>query len=363
MDIWPIAPKPPPALHIPESTSAVDVRVIDTNTLVHLNPELFWQPKVDGFAGLDAPIYCFLISNGSQHVVFDLGVRSDWQNYAPKVVSLIKATTVITRGLDVTSVLDTDDSGLNIHSADIQAVIWSHNHFDHIGDLSKFPPSTDLVVGPGVCAASWPGWPRRPDAIVLDSDAEGRVVREISFEASSLKIGSFDAYDFFGDGSFYLLDAPGHAVGHLCGLARTTAHDDEPSFVFMGADACHHPGVLRPSDYLSLPSADTLQSTLATTRSSPEQCPGALFQSYLTSPNAPFFTVAPGPLFPDHDAAMLTVRKIQELDAADNVLVLMAHDLSLRDKIPLFPETINGWRVSGLKTKTRWLFCNDFLSA
>lgn len=294
-------------------------------------------------------------------MVFDLGVRPDWQNYAPKVVSLIKATTVVTPGSDVTSMLDADDNGLNIRSADIQAVIWSHNHFDHIGDVSKFPPSTDLIVGPGVCAASWPGWPRRRDAIVLDSDAEGRVVREISFEASSLKIGSFKAYDFFGDGSFYLLEAPGHAVGHLCALARTAVHDDGPSFVFMGADACHHPGILRPSDYLPLPSADTLQSAPATTRSSPEQCPGALLQSHLTSSNTPFFTVAPGPLFPDHDAAMLTVRKIQELDAAENVLVLMAHDLSLRDKIPLFPETINGWRASGLKTKTRWLFCNDFL--
>lgn len=39
----------------------------------------------------------------------------------------------------------------------------------------------------------------------------------------------------FGDGSFYLLEAPGHATGHMCGLARTTA--DPPLFVFMGADA------------------------------------------------------------------------------------------------------------------------------
>ena len=238
---------------------------------------------------------------------------------------------------------------------------------DHIGDVSRFLPSTNLVVGPGVCSASWPGWPRHDDAPVLHSDAEGRVVREISFEASSLKIGNFDAYDFFGDGSFYLLDAPGHAVGHVCALARTTvAHDDEePSFVFMGADACHHVGVLRPSDYLSFSSTDTLQKALVNTNegSPQQQCPGALLQQHLTSLNAPFFTVAHGPVFPDHDAAMLTVRKIQKLDAAGNVFVLMAHDLSLRDRIPLFPETINEWRASGLKAETRWLFCNDFLPA
>ena len=302
-----------------------------------------------------------MISNGGRHVIFDLGVRSDWENNAPKVVTLIKATTVVTKGTDVASVLDSDDSGLNIRSADIQAVIWSHNHFDHIGDTSRFPPSTDLVVGPGVAAASWPGWPRSTDSIVLDSDAEGREIREISFEESYLKIGSFTAFDFFGDGSFYLLDAPGHAVGHMCALARTTTNDGEPSFVFMGADACHHPGVLRPSDYLPLPSKETLQSVLTTTKISPRQRPSALLESHAMTPHKPFFTIARGPIFPNHEAAMLTVRKIQELDAAESVFVLMAHDLSIRDKIPVFPETINGWRTKGLKTETRWLFCSDFI--
>jgi hypothetical protein len=34
-------------------------------------------------------------------------------------------------------------------------------------------------------------------------------VREISFDESDLEIGGFRALDYFGDGSFYLLDAPG----------------------------------------------------------------------------------------------------------------------------------------------------------
>ena len=259
--------------------------------------------------------------------------------------------------------LDTDKSDLNIRSTDIQAVIWSHNHFDHIGDVSQFSPTTELIVGPGVRTASWPGWPRREDALVLDSDAEGRVVREISFDASELKIGGFNAYDFFNDGSFYLLDAPGHAIGHLCALARTTADDEGSSYVLMGADACHHPGVLRPSEYLPLPPTENLQSLLITATKGLGQGPGAILQSLLTSQHRPFFTVAQGPLFPDHEAAMSTVRKIQEFDAAEDVLVLMAHDLSVRDKIVLFPEKINAWRKAGLKEKTRWLFCNDFLSA
>ena len=93
-------------------------------------------------------------------------------------------------------------------------------------------------------------------------------MREIAFD-DGLRIGDFGAYDFFGDGSFYLLDTPGvsslysdpnvegcpltavqHAQGHISGLARTT----EDTFVFMGGDICHYGGAYRPTEYAPLPS-------------------------------------------------------------------------------------------------------------
>ena len=296
-------------------------------------------------------------------------MRRDWQTYAPRIVSLISATTKVTQGPDIATFLDSDASGLNIRSSNISSVIWSHNHFDHTGDPSTFPSSTELVVGPGVKAASWPGWPTNPEGGVLDSDAAGRNVREINFE-SGLKIGRFDAFDFFGDGSFYLLHGPGHAVGHLCGLARTTA--DPPSFVFMGADACHHAGVLRPTKYLPLPRSIPL-SLIAeesvnghagdhASGNSVACCPGELLQQITRgrSPSTPFFEVAKSLVCFDHDAALDTVSKVHELDARDDIFVLIAHDLSVRDKIPLFPNKINEWKAKALKMDTRWLFCSDF---
>jgi hypothetical protein len=60
---------------------------------------------------------------------------------------------------------------------------------------------------------------------LLESDFAGRQFREMSFDGDDmkgLKIGGFEALDYFGDGSFYLLESPGHAIGHLCGLARVT---------------------------------------------------------------------------------------------------------------------------------------------
>lgn len=315
--------------------------------MVYLNPALFWQPELKGFEGLDAPVYCFLISHGDDHIVFDLGVREDWENYAPQIVSLIKATTTITRGKDVASILDDSDV---ICSRDVRTVIWSHTHFDHIGNIATFPPTTDLVVGPGARDTCWPGWPENPASGVLASDTQGRTVREISFD-SGLKIGRFAAADYFGDGSFYLLDAPGHATGHMCALARTTPD----SFVLMGADACHHPGILRPTEYMPFPASVPV--------SLQGYCPGDVLGGCIASgvsPCAPFFTVADGPLFPDHKAAMETVKKIHELDAQDEIFVILGHDRSLRSRIPMFPEKVNGWREMNLRLDTRWLFCEDF---
>ncbi|KAK4145215.1 beta-lactamase-like protein [Dichotomopilus funicola] len=367
-----------PDLHIPHSPHTVDVRVLDAGTLLHLKPGLFYEPALDGFEAQHVPTYCFLISHGDRHVVFDLGVRQDWENSAPKLVSLVREAAMITRGSDIATLLNEDaerhekggGSGpeLGIRPRDVEAIVWSHNHFDHTGDPSTFPPTTPLVLGPGVRAASWPGYPTNPESMMLDSDiAGGRPIQEISFQAGEkghVRIGRFDAFDYFGDGSFYLLDAPGHAVGHMCGLARTTA--DPPSFVLMGADSCHHIGVLRPTAYLPLPrdgpSLQGLETRAQTTQTTPCPCPGELLASLTKTgqPDRSFFDVAKGPYFLDHEQSMDTVGKLQELDASDEVFIVIAHDHTLRDRMPLFPEKVNDWRERGLSSSTRWLFLKEF---
>lgn len=74
--------------------------------------------------------------------------------------------------------------------------------------MQTFPPEVNLVVGPGIKEAYMPGWPKREVPLPV-ADFTGRQVRELSFEKSDLNIGGFPALDFFGDRSFYLLDAPG----------------------------------------------------------------------------------------------------------------------------------------------------------
>ena len=54
-----------------------------------------------------------------------------------------------------------------------------------------------------------PGYPAKGDSPILESDYEGRALNEIDFRDTGLRLGQFRAMDFFGDGSFYLLDSPG----------------------------------------------------------------------------------------------------------------------------------------------------------
>lgn len=218
-----------------------------------------------------------------------------------------------------------------------------------------------MIVGPGFKEAFTPGYPANKDSPIRESDYEGRELREIAF-SQGLKIGQFDAFDYFGDGSFYLLDSPGHAIGHICGLARVTG----TSFIFMGGDSCHHAGEFRPSQYLPLPSSVS-PNPLDLKSSKP--CPGAMFEELLPGGDQtkPFYKIARlndgSGVAHDVDEAEATIEKVIEADARDEVLVVMAHDDSLLNVVDFFPKYANEFVQKGWVEKGRWLFLKDFAGA
>ncbi|KAL4799161.1 cytochrome P450 [Aspergillus venezuelensis] len=350
--------KVPPALVIPASSSTVEVRVIDTRTTMRTDHSLLWKSPVEGFKGLNLPIYAFLLSNGNRHVIFDLGLRRDYENLPPRIAGLLKNAPHIVTEANVSEILDSDDTGLSFKARDIEAVIWSHHHYDHTGDPSAFPSSTKLVVGPGVLDLTGGGYPTNPNTTVLETDLSGREIQEISFDAQAdknVKVGPFDGVDYFGDGSFYLLNAPGHSIGHMCGLARVTSAPD--TFIFMAADGCHHPGAIRPSEYMLLPSY--IPKSLVRRLRAAEADSERKVQEDDTKPLLPLLPA----LFPDYSQAMETVENIKQLDACDNVFVILPHDGSLLGAIEFFPRPINDWKKKGLKEGTRWRFCQEMEEA
>lgn len=352
--------KPSTAFQPPPGSTTITVKLINP---VNFGPSIlnrFMAPPVPHLETFkDCPSLSFLLEHPSgRRLIWDLGIRKDYQNYAPSIANYIPTTNYT---FDVTqNVADIlIEGGINLSS--VEAIIWSHWHWDHIGDPSTFPASTDLVVGPGFKEGLLPGAPANPTAPIQESDYEGRTLREISFEDSSLKIGRFSAYDYFGDGSFYLLDSPGHAVGHLCGLARTTT-SSEDTFILLGGDVCHYAGIFRPSKYLPVPQ-EIKPHPFASQRFQGDSiglCPGAAWDKLQASRGR----VSTDTLFDmtfglDSPLATDTMHKLQELDCTDNVFVVIAHDSTVRDHAPHFPATLNDWKAKGLGSDLKWAWMRD----
>ena len=237
----------------------------------------------------------------------------------------------------------------------------SDHHWDHVGDASTFPGSTEIVVGPGFKDAHLPGYPQRKEATLLETDFEGRSLREIRFDKQT-KIGRFHSFDYFGDGSFYLLDTPGHTVGHICGLARTSSNPD--TFVFMGGDASHHGGEFRPTQYTPIPKE--IKPSPLKRRAGGHVCPGDLLQQIHRKGSAdePFYLVTKN-FAHDKAVADWTIDGLGEFDAHENVLMLMAHDDVVVDpaQFGFYPESINDWYEKSVGKNIKWLFLGDFEEA
>lgn len=194
----------------------------------------------------------------------------------------------------------------------IDTIVLSHVHFDHTGDCRKFPRA-QLIVGPGTSAIAAPGYPKNHKSPFPGEPFEHPSFRELSLEKDtwvSLPHG-LRGHDLFGDGSFYLVDTPGHMPGHLSGLART----GEDEWLLFGGDCCHHRDLLVETRPMSV-------------------------------------TVGPGPnpsFHKDPVVAKETMAKIRALEDDGSTLILLAHDALLEGVMPEYPASLNNWKTSQWK--------------
>jgi glyoxylase-like metal-dependent hydrolase (beta-lactamase superfamily II) len=323
---------------------------LPTTTLAAYSPQLM---------ALTIPSYSFLVEHPSsgRRVLFDLAIRKDYETLPPAVQKfLIDVNWVIEMEKDVVDIL----AECGIKSGDIEAVILSHHHFDHVGDMTRFPLATDLVVGPGFKNAYQPGFPVNQQSTLLETDWQEREMREVSFKGSKvINIGGYESVDYFGDGSFYLLNTPGHTVGHLAGLARVTVEGERDTFVLMGGDTCAIAGQIRPNIYRPLP-VDIIPNPFP--HAFTGSCPGAAIMENLHPLHCgdkPLVNT-PQAVMIDLPAAQETLQKLEGFDGADNVFVVIAHDHSLLGNVDVFPKRINDWKEKDIAQKARWKFLASF---
>jgi glyoxylase-like metal-dependent hydrolase (beta-lactamase superfamily II) len=373
-------PQDAPDLGIPFSPHTVDVSIIDTTATIRGFPaRLFLSPPIKGYDSIAFPVFSFLVHHPglNRRILFDLGIRKDWEKLSPSLISQVKrlGCTVHVED-DVSEILQRG----GVDTSTIEAIVLSHHHFDHIGNPDTFPASTSLIVGPGFKTVL-PGHAANPASAMLESLMANRQVIELDFSSgrcgsysyNPLVVGRFQALDYFGDGSFYLLDMPGHTVGHIGALARVTSNP--ASFVLLVGDAMHHPGEIRPSKYLPLPENITPDPFAPDPHplASHYGCPGAVFDPIFSGRGRP----ACGPVYEparvekneesfhhDVDELQRTAEKLQEADAHDNVFVAAAHDETLLDHVVFFPHgKMNTFVQKNWVERVRWRHLRDFAEA
>ncbi|KAH7082672.1 AhpD-like protein [Paraphoma chrysanthemicola] len=221
-------------------------------------PEYQFVHPVSRDARKSVPSLAFLIQHynsateSTTRVVFDLGLRRDIKKYAPPIQKHVETRQPMSTDPDVTKSLARG----GLAPDDIDYVIYSHVHWDHIGEPRDFPNST-FIVGHGALALlNGTSSSLRGGHSFFEHDLlpEGRTIellepsKVLPINAEPATPGAFrpnnpwkakgslpHTLDLFGDGSVLIVNAPGHLPGHINLLARTSPGHQ----VYMAGDACH----------------------------------------------------------------------------------------------------------------------------
>ncbi|KAL2205530.1 hypothetical protein CC79DRAFT_1276684 [Sarocladium strictum] len=256
-------------------------------------PEKLFVTDADPKKRATVPSLSFLIrhstSDGSgktTNLVFDLGLKRDLTGYPHKqqehianrhpIISRPDCADSLRFGVNWKS--ESNGETLLDPAKDVDIVIISHVHWDHVGTPSDFHNAI-FVVGSGTLDllknGAGPLYPAEifnddelPASRTVELPAVSYTTKEEGYDgaphapkhteatpearATPLNSSQTDSWsweplasfphvlDFFGDGSVYVVDSPGHLYGHVNLLLRVA----ERRYIFLGGDCCHDPRIL-----------------------------------------------------------------------------------------------------------------------
>lgn len=196
-------------------------------------------------------------------LVLDLGIRRDITLYPEKLQKHLASRDPFSTEPDAVASLA--KGGLT--SSDIDYIIFSHVHYDHVGYPKDFSdPKTRFIVGPGALDLLAGKTVLdignhsvfEPDLLYLDRTielpsppistlssiqplppkSEAGLDTPLLFSWSRVPVAPFEhTIDLFDDGTVYIVNAPGHLPGHLNLLVRIST--SPLKFVLLAGDACH----------------------------------------------------------------------------------------------------------------------------
>ncbi|KAK4230307.1 NAD binding domain of 6-phosphogluconate dehydrogenase-domain-containing protein [Podospora fimiseda] len=200
------------------------------------------------------PSLSFLIQHPSHgNIIFDLGIKRNIKDYTPAQQAHIAQRQPTITSPDCADSLRNNTNPLD-PTKDINYIILSHVHWDHVGTPSDFPNST-FLVGSGTLDVLLNGaGPLYPSELFnhdelpfertiefppIDENGPKKHTFTTSWTWKPLPTFPF-TLDLFNDGSIHIIDAPGHLYGHINLLCRLS----ESKYVYLGGDCCHDPRIL-----------------------------------------------------------------------------------------------------------------------
>ncbi|KAJ3729665.1 beta-lactamase-like protein [Lentinula raphanica] len=295
--------------------------------------EIFQDVLENGLetGGEVVPTFSFMIEHPTRgKYLFDLGLRKHAEGYPPALNDTLSEFKPQC-DKDVAEILREN----HINPNEIRGIMFSHLHFDHTGDVQPFHSAEIIVGGEAKVLFDQPVYPTDPDS-PFNEWPEGRSVRYLEFK-ETLPFESHSKYlpsyfkktnDFFGDGSFLLIDAPGHFPGHLAALARVTGSigpsevEDSSSpnletYILLAGDCCHD----RQCYTVVPPNLDIRQISEAN--------------------------------HDDIEEARATVASlIHVVKEFPNLVIILAHEKEYQEEgMPFLPDSLNHWVVDRVRTR------------
>ncbi|KZO97091.1 Metallo-hydrolase/oxidoreductase [Calocera viscosa TUFC12733] len=311
-----------PFLPLPEGDATCTISPI-INSLVSLKEPIVLYPSPNPQASFRAPSFVFHIVHKptGKSLLYDLGIRWDYEtafseDYV-KVLNNLWKTKIVD---DVGKILEKG----GVDPAKVHALLFSHEHWDHTGFIAPFT-GAELTGGPQTFAA---------EANLSEQvKALGKTPRIIDFSGASIQpVGAFErGFDYFGDGSVWLIHTPGHTKDHMSALVRVTP-SPEATYVLVGGDTAHHPCLL------------------CTHASHSQYQLRATFRNPLAAEDAP--EVA---MHFDADLARDSIKRTKRMEAEGNVMCVMAHEYGYwkywrGNEEVMFPGFgLGEWKKRGLK--------------
>lgn len=187
------------------------------------NDESIWTPGENKGRPIQFSSTCYLIQHGEKYLMWDTGVPEATTG-DPKGWSTLPSLIVYHLDKTISSQL----AQIGLKPGDIDYVLVSHTHGDHIGNVGLFPGATVVMQQ---AEYEWinSAPPSDPNLNTLV-----QLARKLLGHPRRLELVTGDV-DLFRDGSIRLLSTPGHTPGSqslMVHLART-------GYVILSGDVAH----------------------------------------------------------------------------------------------------------------------------